>query len=267
MRKIELSTKLRSINRNKAITTYVKDKFKADKPDEPLLLPEGVKYKIRYVSFKKGVTSLTNSMIVIENSNELNDLCKKRKKPYGYYIKVVFAGLYQPSREVFKETYKVLSKFLRRFKPYEWDIAHDFKCDEHAGASSKEWLKKRLDRFGDKFISYKSTIYANACYERFYGLKKICFYDKFEKQTNYHHQKLDESLSGWHRLELTFKLKDKFIDHAEYDRLAEYVAVMDEMINRITGNAYPYGVDIGVLGEQVEFIKDNRRHLSFTKSA
>lgn len=67
MRKIELSTKLRSINRNKAITTYVKDKFKADKPDEPLLLPEGVKYKIRYVSFKKGVTSLTNSMIVIEN--------------------------------------------------------------------------------------------------------------------------------------------------------------------------------------------------------
>ena len=42
---------------------------------------------------------------------------------------------------------------------------------------------------------------------------------------------------------------------------------MDEMINRLTGNAYPYGVDIGVLGEQVAFIKDNRRHLSFTKSA
>lgn len=264
MRKIELNTKLRSINRNKAITTYVKNKFKADKP---LIMPVGNEFKIRYVSFKKGVTSLTNSMIVIENSNELNDLCKKRKKPYGYYVKVVFAGLYQPSREIFKETYKVLSKFLRRFKPYEWDIAHDFKCDEHAGSSSKEWLKKRLDRFGDKFISYKSTIYANACYERFYGLKKICFYDKFEKQTNYHHQKLDESLRGWHRLELTFKLKDKFIDHAEYDRLAEYVAVMDEMINRLTGNAYPYGVDIGVLGEQVAFIKDNRRHLSFTKSA
>ena len=267
MKKIELNTKLRNINRNKAITTYVKEKYKKDKPDEPLLLPDDVKYKIRYVSFKRGVTSLTNSMIVIENSNELNDLCKKRKKPYGYYIKVVFAGLYQPSREVFKETYKVLSKFLRRFKPYEFDIAHDFKCDEQAGSSSKEWFAKRFTRFGGKFISYKTTIYENECYERFYGLKKICFYDKFEKQTNYHHQKLDESLKGWHRLELTFKLKDKFIDHAEYDRLAEYVAVMDEMINRLTGNAYPYGVDIGVLGEQVAFIKDNRRHLSFTKSA
>ena len=42
MRKIELNTKLRSINRNKAITTYVKDKFKADKP---LIMPVGNEFK------------------------------------------------------------------------------------------------------------------------------------------------------------------------------------------------------------------------------
>ncbi|MCD8212604.1 MAG: hypothetical protein LUC34_00850 [Campylobacter sp.] len=143
MRKIELNTKLRAVSRNKAVKAYADDKFKGQKP---LIMPIGKEFKIRYVSFKRGITSLTNSMIVVENSNKLNDLCKKRKKPYGYYVMVVFAGLYQPSREVFKQTYKILSKFLRRFKPFEFDLASDIKSDTQAQKSGLKIGLSGLER-------------------------------------------------------------------------------------------------------------------------
>lgn len=264
MRKLELNTQLRAISRNKTIKDYVDYKFKNQ---APLIMPLGCEFKIRYINFKRGNKSLTNSMIVIENSNDLNELCKKRKKPYGYYVKVVFAGLFQPSREVYKKTYSILSKFLRRYKSYEWDLAVDFKSDTKAGAGAKEWFKQRVKRFSNKIISYKSTLYANDCRELFYGLKKICFYDKYEKQKEYHKQKLDESLKGWHRLELTFRLNSKFIEHIQNESLIEYIQVLDEIANRLSDNAYPLGVDLRFLGKQVNFLKDNRRALSFTKSA
>ncbi|MGP1484865.1 MAG: hypothetical protein ACTTJC_02000 [Campylobacter sp.] len=258
MRKIELTSKLRLVTRNQQIKEYVDYKFKNDKT---------IFTKIRYVNFKKGNRSLTNSMIVIENSESLNNLCKKRKKPYGYYVNVVFAGLYQPSREVFKETYRVLSKFVRRFKTYEFDVAKDFKSDVKAGFKNKEWFQRRVRRFGTDCISCNTTLYANKCQERFFGLQKICFYDKFGKQTKYHKQHLDEEFKDWHRVELTFRLKKKFLDRIENDRIMDYVAIMDEITNNLTDGAFPFGVDIEVLQAQTAFLKDNRRALFFTKSA
>ncbi|MGP1579425.1 MAG: hypothetical protein ACTTH5_00135 [Wolinella sp.] len=264
IKKIEFQTKLRAISRNRHIKQYAEDKFKGQKP---LLMPAGNEFKIRYISFKRGINSLTNSMILLENSNQLNDLCKKRKKPYGYYVMVVFAGLYQPSREIYKQTYSVLSKFLRRFKAYEYDIAHDFMSKKRAEASNKEWFSKCLKRFSQKFISYKSTLYANECNQRFYGLSKICFYDKYQKQTQYHKQKIDPKNQDWHRVELTFRLNEKFLDAVENKTLMECVYVLDEIANKLTDGEYPFGVDITTLNNQIDFFKDNRRALSFAKVA
>ncbi|QCD44433.1 hypothetical protein [Campylobacter mucosalis] len=265
MRKLELNTNLRGIERNKSISDYAGYKFKNEKP---LFMPKGNDFKMRYINFKRGNKSLTNAMIVIENSNTLNELCKKRKKPFGYYVYVVFAGLYQPSREVFKKTYGILGKFLRRFKTYTIDYAVDFKCDTQAGSSMKKFFANRLKRYSNNIISCKTTLYANECRSgRFYGLAKVCFYDKYEKQTAYHKQNLDESLKGWHRLELTFTLKSKFLNKIENQSYMEYVAVMDDIANLISDGACPFGVGIDVLMEQVNFFKDNRRALSFTKSA
>ena len=112
LKKIELLGKLRLISRNKTVKDYAEYKFKG--ANKPLFdADEKHPYKIRYISFKRGTKSLSNTMLVVENSSELNDLCKKRKKPFGYYVCVVFAGLFQPSRDIFKETYRILGKFLR----------------------------------------------------------------------------------------------------------------------------------------------------------
>ena len=198
LKKIELLGRLRLISRNKTVKDYAEYKLKgANKP----LFDADEKHpcKIRYVSFKRGTKSLSNTMLVVENSSELNDLCKKRKKPFGYYVCVVFAGLFQPSRDIYKETYRILGKFLRRFKPYSWDVAVDFKDRGDVNSKAKGKFKEAVKEQANDVISFKTSIYANRGLKsgKFYTVDKVCLYDKFEKQTNYHKQKIDEKFKGW----------------------------------------------------------------------
>lgn len=190
LKKLEILNRLRLISRNKALKEYAEYKFKG--ANKPLFnADEKHPFKIRYISFKRGVKSLTNTMLVVENSTELNDLCKKRKKQFGYYVYVVFAGLFQPSRDIYKKTYQILGKFLRRFKPYSWDIAVDFKDEETIGYKSKTRFKEAVKDYGEDVISYKTSLYANRGLKngKFYSVDKILLYDKYNKQVNYHKQR------------------------------------------------------------------------------
>ena len=191
-------------------------------------------------------------MIVIENSNELNDLCKKRKKALGYYVMIVFAGLFQPSRELYKETYRILGKFLRRFKPFSFDLAADFEKGEKVSYAFKNQFKDAVTEQADGgIIAYKSSIYANACKgDKYYGLNKILLYDKFK---------------DWRRLELTFKLKSKFLSFIKNENYMECVEVLDEIVNKLTGD-YPFGVNIDTFREQIAFFKDMRRRINLKRT-
>ncbi|MBN7287567.1 hypothetical protein IYN87_01400 [Campylobacter curvus] len=265
LKKHALQTRLRLVSRNKTIKEYVEYKFKG--ANKPLLnADKRHPYKVRYVSFKRGVKSLSNTMIVIENSNELNDLCKKRKKALGYYVMIVFAGLFQPSRELYKETYRILGKFLRRFKPFSLDLAHDFESDEKVDYKFKEAFKDAVKEQADGVIVYKSSIYANSCKsDKYYGLNKILLYDKFEKQTNYHRQKIDEKFKNWKRLELTFKLNKKFLNFIENKSYMECVEVLDEIVYKLTSD-FPFGVAIDRFKEQIAFFKDMRRRVNLKRT-
>lgn len=266
LKKLELQKKLRLINRNKTLKEYVRYKFKGI--NKPLLnADKRHPYKVRYISFKRGVKSLSNTMIVIENSNELNDLCKKRKKALGYYVMIVFAGLFQPSRELYKETYRILGKFLRRFKPFSFDLAADFEKGEKVSYAFKNQFKDAVTEQADGgIIAYKSSIYANACKgDKYYGLNKILLYDKFSKQTLYHKQKIDNKFKDWRRLELTFKLKSKFLSFIKNENYMECVEVLDEIVNKLTGD-YPFGVNIDTFREQITFFKDMRRRINLKRT-
>ena len=266
LKKIELLGKLRLISRNKTVKDYAEYKFKG--ANKPLFdADEKHPFKIRYVSFKRGTKSLSNTMLVVENSSELNDLCKKRKKPFGYYVCVVFAGLFQPSRDIFKETYRILGKFLRRFKPYSWDVAVDFKDRGDVNSKAKGKFKESVKECADDVISFKTSIYANHGLKsgKFYAVDKICFYDKFEKQTNYHKQKIDEKFKDWKRLDVTFRLKGKFMDFIENENFKECVEVMDEIADKLTGE-FPFGVYLGKFNEQIAYFKDMRKRLNLSKT-
>ncbi|AQW82875.1 hypothetical protein [Campylobacter pinnipediorum] len=270
LKKLELIKKLRLVSRNKSVKEYADYKYKSKeaKKDESRQAKKDedkTPMKIRYISFKRGIKSLTNSMLVIEYTDELKKLCKKRKKRDGYYVSVVFAGLYQPSREVHKETYKILGKFLRRFKTYSYDFAADFKGGGEISYKMKEFFKKATEKYTDGNVTSKSTsLYANNCDDKFYGLSRILLYDKYKKQTNYHKQKIDNSFDGWQRLELTFKLNKKFLDEVENKSYQESIAVMDEIISNISDD-FPFGVDLAKLNEQIAFFKDMRKRLSLKR--
>lgn len=259
---LKIKDRLRQITRNKTIKQYATDKFKNQ---QPLIMPRGLEYKIRYLNFKRGAECLSNAMIVIENSNELNDLCKKRKKQYGFYVMVVFAGLHQPSRDVSKLTYQILGRFLRRFKPYEYDVAVDFMIDDFAQKQmSKRQFKKLIKKFGSKVFEHKGTLYVNDCRKRFCGLSKICVYDKYQKQKYYHKQNISQKYQRWGRIELTFKLHEKFLDIIENETYKEYLLILDEIKDSITASGI-LSMNNDFFLTQMDFFKDNRRAISLNR--
>lgn len=258
LKRLNIDKKLRLINRNQKIKEYADYKFKNEATKRAK-----APFKIKYLSFKRGLNSLSNSMIVIENSASLNALCVKRKKKFGFYVSVVFAGLYQPSREIFKLTYKVLGSFLKRFKADLVDYATDYLTKNKAGASFKEKFRKRIKKFGTQIISYKKTLYANLTYSRFYGLKKICYYDKYDKQKNYHKQEIGENFKDWHRLEVTLKIGKKLREFFYFVGDYEIGLLLGQLVSRLEEKDFLIKADF--LKEQIDFFKDNRKKLSLKK--
>ena len=90
-------------------------------------------------------------------------------------------------------------------------------------------------------------------------------YDKFSKQTLYHKQKIDDKFKDWRRLELTFKLKSKFLSFIKNENYMECVEVLDEIVNKLTGD-YPFGVNIDTFREQITFFKDMRRRINLKRT-
>lgn len=142
---------------------------------------------------------------------------------------------------------------------FSFDLALDFENDKNIGSSQKRHFAKAVRKFGTNIITKKSTIYANLCNSKFHGLYKICLYDKFKKQVFYQGQKLPESLSNWKRLELVFKIKEKFLDKIE-NSFFEFVEIMDEIINNYCAS-FPFGLDTTLFENQLMFFKDNRKKL------
>lgn len=83
--------------------------------------------------------------------------------------------------------------------------ASDFLIDESESKVKKSDFTRAVDGHASKKSVYqhKSSIYANDC-NGVYGLSRVLFYNKFNKQVVYHKQRLKEDLRQWRRVELTF---------------------------------------------------------------
>ncbi|AAW35744.1 hypothetical protein CJE1425 [Campylobacter jejuni RM1221] len=115
--------------------------------------------------------------------------------------------------------WKILSKMIKRFKAYSVDIACDFD-DDLAVSKPREFKHQerfsKLKIFGD-FHTYKTSMYINNPQSKYYKLERILLYDKYEKQKHYHKENIKREFVRWKRLELTLKIKDKFLDRIEND--------------------------------------------------
>ncbi|HEC1753573.1 TPA: hypothetical protein R1706_001470 [Campylobacter lari] len=178
-------------------------------------------FKVRYINIKPGNKSLSNTIIVIENSKDTHEVARKNKKKKDFYVEVQFNGLFQPSKSVVADVYKVLSKMVKRFKAYSFDIACDF-CDESASMRKYEEHLHELSlnkKIKGVMVFYKKSLYVNGVHSKFFDLDRILIYDKYEKQTSYHKEKIKEEFKDWKRLELTFKLNYKFLKYIQHKHI------------------------------------------------
>lgn len=212
LHKNALFSKLRKTTRNKQINEYVKFKFKGVKTKD-----EKYPFNMRYINLKARNKSLSNTILVLDNSKLCHALSKRYKKKKDFYIEVQFNGLHQPSKDIDGAVFKVLSKMIKRFKVYSVDISSDFNLNKHTNENYKnEFLEllKKLKTAGS-FNAVYNSLYINAVKSRYYNLERILLYDKFDKQTNYHKEKINANFKDWKRIELSFKIKGKFLEHIE----------------------------------------------------
>lgn len=258
LKKLEIMEKLRLTSRNKAIQEWCKKKFSQTDGLEGFSGSIKHPYRVRYINFKRGGKSLTNTLILIENSDELNKLCKERKKKMGTYVMVVFAGLYQPSREIKPLTHKVLKAFLRKFNIWEMDYAVDIISGDEINNSGKDKFRDAVKcvSVDDTVFCEKTTIYVNNCKG---DIKRVLIYDKFLKESTYHKQRLSRVLSGWRRIEMRVNVRKRF-SKIESEEIDYYTSILDE-IARKYNHLVLFGVVHNTLNSQLNYFKDGRRRI------
>lgn len=255
LKKLEINNDLRLISRNKTISEYAKLKFGSELND----LSGSIKhpYRVRYINFKKRGKSLSNTLIMVENSLFLNELCRTRKKAYGSFVMITFAGLYQPSREILPKTHKILKAFLDRFNVYSYDIAKDFKTDKTINSSQKANFKEALGSLCEgEIYAYKTTLYANKCKG---SVAKVLVYDKFAKERFYHKQRLSDSLKNWCRCEMRVIARKRFSKITK-DELERHCERLDIVVSRFDSEMI-FGVREDFLNAQMRFFADMRHKL------
>lgn len=258
-KELEIYEKLRLTSRNRAIQEWSQKKFGSEKDITNLSGSVREPFRIRYINLKRGNKSLTNAIILIENSIELNNLCKERKKKYGTYAMVVFAGLYQPTREIKPLTHKILRSFLKRFNLWAVDLAKDFVSSESINSAGKEKFKEAVSKVSlddKKVFCEKSTIYANFCKE---PIKKVLIYDKYLKESVYHKQGLKEPLREWKRVEMRLSIKKRF-SKLEKSFFEPFNELLDD-IAREYNWVILFGTKTEALDAQLSYFRDGRRRI------
>ncbi|PAF52973.1 hypothetical protein BKH42_08510 [Helicobacter sp. 13S00482-2] len=250
---------MRKTTRNKQIHEYATQKFKSQKTDHkkhPL--------NIKYINLKRGNKSISNTILILENSKACFEYAHKNKKSYSHYVEVIFAGFHQPSKDIDSLSLKILKAFLKRFKVYSIDLAGDFNWNHSVNNANKALLAKAVEKYiqGDGNIRNEgSSLYVNATKTN-HHLCKILLYDKYKKQTEYHKENIHPHLREWKRLEITLGIKKRFFKWIEDDEVNDGISLLNDITLKLGGRGI-IGLSVEVLSKQIQKLKDLRRGIYF----
>ncbi len=198
-------------------------------------------------------------VFIFKSSNyELDLLCKKRHKRYGYYSLVEFLGLNQPQRKNNNliAKHKITAFFIRKYCIYNIDLSVDFLKDNNSLNSI--FINSTISYKARNYQVYKNTIYANIHNKK---VDKIKLYDKFKKETIKFNKFLPKSLEKWKRLEFTFNIKAKFKQFIGSKKIFNYIFLMLKSYRQILGDICKFGFNQMFLKRQLSFLKDVRKTL------
>ena len=259
LQKTGLYPRLRLTNRNAQIKDYIAQKFKNIDAKH-----QKHKMRVRYINITPRVKSLSNTILVFENTKETHAIARANKKSLDYYAFVVLAGLHQPSKNIDKSSNKILGLFLRRFKLYSLDLAFDFLGDRKITPKELDFFKNSakdyIDGDGDA-RSVASTLYLNTL-APYFKADKLLWYDKFSKQTLFHKENIPDSFKNWQRLEIRLRVKNKFFKWFDEGGLDDGLDILSRVAKNLKACSF-VGVGVEVLGAQLAGIFDLRKAKGF----
>lgn len=178
--------------------------------------------------------NLSGYIIIKSNEKSISD-SKKGKRSKTHYVEVIFAGLRQPTKNIYMSTYAVLKVFIERFKISYVDVCFDGECkmpidkrmhfnpvlENYIGEKSTERLFKT-----SFYINNPSAPNVDADY-----YNRIIVYDKYIKESR-HTKKLETSLQYWKRIEFRVGIDTKLKDT---NGLEEYLDDMARVAKKYFG--------------------------------
>ncbi len=201
---------------------------------------------------------------IIRNIPLLFDVATHRKKAKDSYCLIIFAGLHQPTKRISSESMKIISKILKRkaFKLHRLDIAIDTEDKEPINYGRKEPFKEALEPYSKHGViipSYNATsLYINKVEHS--NIKRILYYDKYQKQKKDQKEVIKDDLRGWKRLEVTLsfdvtKSYNKGFRHfIESSNLINLLSDIDDIANKTGIKSY----ERDYLTYQLNSLVDNR---------
>lgn len=173
-------------------------------------------------AIKISSTNNLSGYAIIKINYKSRNLSKSSKKRKNWFVEVVFAGLRQPTKNMKKETYEILSKFVKRFKVSSIDICVDglsnISIDKENEYELYHIFKDYLNTISDMFF-YKSSLYINKPLSNINDtdvFKKILVYDKYIKEIKIN-KNISNSLINWKRVEFTIDFKNTKLDEISFD--------------------------------------------------
>ncbi len=237
------------------LTAFNKDSSTRYKRDQFPPIVEVVK-----LSTDKG---LSNYMIIIRNIPLLFDLAKHHKTPKDKYCLIVFAGLHQPTKSINSEAIKIISKIRKRrsFKLQSFDLAIDTTDPQAINEVNQATFRDNLMPLSEHgVIREGSTYYLNDIKDHG-AMSRIAYYDKYQKQTQYHKQGgISNDLRAWKRLEVTLTFdvtQPKPKSFAQYIESYDFIEEL-ERVDEVARLANIEGFDRDYLLYQLNSLIDNR---------
>jgi len=217
---------------------------------------------VEVVKLTKG-KSVSNYMIIIRNTPLLFDLATHHKKAKDTFCMVVFTGLHQPTKKIESEAISLMSKFLKRktFKLHSVDIAIDTTDPQAINEANQATFRDNLMPVSKHGVIREGSTYYLNNIEDHGAMSRIAYYDKYQKQTQYHKQGgISNDLRAWKRLEVTLTFD---VTQSKPKNFTDYIESYDfiedlERVDEVARLANIRGFDRDYLLYQLNSLIDNR---------
>ncbi len=191
-----------------------------------------IDYKLDVISISKN-KSLFGYILVKNNYPTIQEAKRQKKSKREYKRQVIFTALNQPLLSPIDKHKDIMYSLIREFlkvsakNSIEIDISVDGKNTTPITfkniAKFKNLQKNHIDK-DSKVIHFQNSFYINepdTPINDYFALTRVNVYDKYKKHKE--HRKCTVQYKNWHRVECTYKIKQKSLDEVVINKMIDNI--------------------------------------------